>query len=80
MNTYTREYFDDKVLILRRQEQLQSVLESFNFKDSEIKVKEFPMIVYAGMYKSIDISEITESNLNKLKCDKEFSKRIIELR
>ncbi len=80
MNTYTREYFDDKVLILRRQEQLQSVLESFNFKDSEIKVKEFPMIVYAGVHKSIDISEIIESNLNKLKCDKEFSKRIIELR
>ena len=80
MQTYTREYFDDKVLILRRQEQLDSILKSFNSKDSEIKVKNFPMIVYQGLHKSIDITEITESNLLELKYDKDFSKRIIELR
>lgn len=80
MQTYTREYFDDKVLILRRQEQLDSILKSFNSKDSEIKVKNFPMIVYQGMHKSIDITEITESNLLELKYDKDFSRRIIELR
>ena len=80
MQTYTREYFDDKVLILRRQEQLDSILMSFNSNDSEIKVKNFPMIVYQGMHKSIDISEITESNLLALKYDNDFSKRIIELR
>jgi len=79
MQTYTREYFDDKVLILRRQEQLDTILKSFNFKDSEINVKNFPMIVYQGMLKSIDVSEITESNLTKLKFDKDFSKSVIEL-
>ena len=80
MQTYTREYFDDKVLILRRQEQLDTILKSFNSNDSEIKVKNFPMIVYQGMHKSIDITEITESNLLELKYDKDFSRRIIELR
>ncbi len=79
MQKYTREYFNDKVLILRRQEQLQEVLDSFDFELEEIKVKTFPMLVYKGLHESINISEITESNLNKLKCDKEFSKRIIEL-
>ena len=80
MQTYTREYFEDKVLILRSQEQLVSILKSFNSKDSEINVKNFPMIVYQGHHKSIDVSEITEGNLTKLKFDKDFSKRVIELR
>lgn len=77
---YTREYFDDKVLIIRRQEQLEEILKSFSSEDIEIVVKNFPMIVYQGRFKSIDVSEISETNLNKLKCDKDFSRRIIELR
>ena len=77
---YNREYFEDKVLILRRQEQLDTIMKDFGSPNFKLSIKEFPMIVYQGMHKSIDISEITESNLNKLKCDKEFSKRIIELR
>lgn len=77
---YNREYFDDKVLILRKQEQLDIIMKDFGSPNFKLSVKQFPMIVYQGLHKSIDISEITESNLLELKYDKDFSKRIIELR
>lgn len=49
MQTYNREYFDDKVLILRRQEQLGKIMKDLGTDAVELTVKEFPMIVYQGM-------------------------------
>ena len=79
MEKYTKEYFEGKVLVVRRQEQIDKIKEDLEAK-AELKPLTFPVIIYQGLYKSIDVSEITEQNLNKLKCDKEFSRRIIELR
>lgn len=77
---YTRGYFKDVVLVLRNKEQLEKVLKDLNCDlTDELMQKEFPVIVYMGLHESIDISEITEENLNKLKRDKDFSRRVFEL-
>ena len=74
---YTDKYLKDKVLIIRNEKDLTKILNDFSFKDKG-KLSKFPMIVYKNRF-SIDISEIEENNLNKLKKDKKFSKQIIEL-
>ena len=79
MEKYTKEYFEGKVLVVRRQEQINKIKEDLEVT-VELKPLTFPVIIYQGLYSSIDVSEITEENLLKLKCDKEFSRRIIELR
>ena len=79
MEKYTKEYFEGKVLVARRQEQINKIKEDLEVT-VELKPLTFPVIIYQGLYSSIDVSEITEENLLKLKCDKEFSRRIIELR
>ena len=79
MEKYTEEYFEGKVLVARRQEQINKIKEDLDVI-VELKPLTFPVIIYQGLYSSIDVSEITEENLLKLKCDKEFSRRIIELR
>ncbi len=79
MEKYTQEYFEGKVLVARRQEQINKIKEDLE-ATVELKPLTFPVIIYQGLYSSIDVSEITEENLLKLKCDKEFSRRIIELR
>lgn len=79
MGKYTKDYFEGKVIVVRRQEQIDKIKEDLEVK-AELKPLTFPVIIYQGLHKSIDVSEITEQNLNKLKCDKEFSRRIIELR
>ena len=79
MEKYTEDYFEGKVLVVRRQEQIDKIKEDLETK-VELKPLTFPVIIYQGLYNSIDVSEITDENLNKLKCDKEFSRRIIELR
>ena len=78
MEKYTKDYFEGKVLVVRRQEQIDKIKEDLEVK-AELKPLTFPVIIYQGLHKSIDVSEITEQNLNKLKCDKEFSRRIVEL-
>lgn len=75
---YTDEFLKDKVLIIRNEKDLNKVLNDFNFKDKG-KLSNFPMIVYKNRF-SIDISEIEEKNLNKLKKDKKFSKQIVDLK
>lgn len=82
---YTREYFNDTVLILRKQEHLDKLLsdlqESENLEDSkmgEITVKNFPMLVYQGRFESIDIVEINESAVLQLKYDPDFNRRVVE--
>lgn len=78
---YSREYFADKVLIVRRLEQLQIVLKDLETTaDISTITTEFPSIIYQAQHKSIDISGISEENLLKLKSDKDFGRRIIELR
>ena len=78
--TYTRDCFKDVVLVLRTKEQLEKVLKDLECDlTDELTNKEFPIIVYMGLHESIDISEITEENLNKLKRDKDFSRRVFEL-
>ena len=79
MEKYTKEYFEGKVLVVRRQEQINKIKEDLEVT-VELKPLTFPVIIYQGLHNSIDVSEITEENLLKLKCDKEFSRRIIELR
>ena len=79
MEKYTKEYFEGKVLVARRQEQINKIKEDLEIT-VELKPLTFPVIIYQGLHSSIDVSEITEENLLKLKCDKEFSRRIIELR
>ena len=79
MEKYTKEYFEGKVLVVRRQEQINKIKEDLE-ATVELKPLTFPVIIYQGLYSSIDVSEITEEDLLKLKCDKEFSRRIIELR
>ena len=79
MEKYTKEYFEGKVLVVRRQEQINKIKEDLEVT-VELKPLTFPVIIYQGLHSSIDVSEITEENLLKLKCDKEFSRRIIELR
>ena len=79
MEKYTEDYFEGKVLVVRRQEQINKIKEDLEVT-VELKPLTFPVIIYQGLYNSIDVSEITEENLLKLKCDKEFSRRIIELR
>ena len=79
MEKYTEEYFEGKVLVVRRQEQINKIKEDLEVT-VELKPLTFPVIIYQGLYSSIDVSEITEENLLKLKCDKEFSRRIVELR
>ena len=79
LEKYTKEYFEGKVLVARRQEQINKIKEDLE-ATVELKPLTFPVIIYQGLYSSIDVSEITEENLLKLKCDKEFSRRIIELR
>ncbi len=74
---YTDEYLEDKVLIIRNEKDLNKILNDFNFKDKG-KLSNFPMIVYKDRF-SIDISEIQENNLKKLKKDKKFTRQIIEL-
>lgn len=74
---YTDEYLEDKVLIIRNEDYLNKILNDFSFKDKG-NLSKFPMIVYKNRF-SIDISEIEETNLNKLKKDKKFSRQIIEL-
>lgn len=82
---YTREYFNDTVVILRKQKHLDELLSDLrdseklnDSKLSEITVKKFPMIVYQGRFKSIDISEIDESAVLQLKYDPDFNRRVIE--
>ena len=79
MEKCTKEYFEGKVLVVRRQEQINKIKEDLEVI-VELKPLTFPVIIYQGLYNSIDVSEINEENLLKLKCDKEFSRRIIELR
>lgn len=79
---YTREYFDDAVLILRKQEHLDTLLsylqKSEDSKTGEITIKKFPMLVYKGRFDSIDVSEIEEGAVLQLKYDPDFNKRVIE--
>lgn len=79
---YTREYFNDTVLILRKQEHLGKLLsdlqESDNTEMGEITVKKFPMLVYQGRFKSIEVVEIDESAVLQLKYDPDFNRRVME--
>jgi hypothetical protein len=77
---FTREFFEDKVLIIRNQEQLNRVFEDLETIGEELSVKTFPMIAYQGRFKSIDISEIEESAVLQLKYDSDFSKTVIEIK
>lgn len=79
---YTREYFNDTVLILGKQEHLDKLLsdlqESEDTEIGEITVKKFPMLVYQGRFKSIEVVEIDESAVLQLKYDPDFNRRVIE--
>ena len=82
---FTREYFNDKVLVLRKQEQLDKILSDLqesgkleHSKIGEITVKTFPMLVYKGRFESIDIAEIEEGAVLQLKYDPDFNKRVVE--
>lgn len=77
---YDKEYFKDKVLVIRTQEQLDKLLNDFECDKSDINVKEFPMIVYEGRFKGIDISHISIGNLVQLKYDTDFSRTIEEFK
>lgn len=55
---YDKEYFKDKVLVIRTQEQLDKILSDFECDKWDINVKEFPMIVYEGRFQGIDICDI----------------------
>lgn len=74
---YTKEWFNGKVLVIRNPEHFETLKRDLEIT-TDIAV-EFPSIVYEGLHKSIDISGISEKNLLKLKTDKEFNRRIIEL-
>lgn len=76
---FTREFFEDRVLIIRNQEQLNQVLEDLETTGEELSVKTFPMLAYQGRFKSIDISEIEESAALQLKYDSDFSKTVVEI-
>ena len=74
---YSREWFEDKVVIIRKPEHLEILKGALKItKDIEV---EYPSIVYKGI-NSIDIRGITEENLLKLKTDKDFTRKIIEMR
>ena len=82
---FTREFFEDRVLIIRNREQLDRVLGDLEVsgklehsKIGEITVKTFPMLVYKGRFESIDIAEIEEDAVLQLKYDPDFSKRVVE--
>lgn len=75
---YTREYFEDKVVVVRNLSQFQEILNDLAISKLEIAM-EYPSIVYQGLHKSIDISGITEENLLKLKYDPDFSRTVIEI-
>lgn len=75
---YDKDFFKDKVLIIREQGQLDKLLNDFECNKSEIDVKEFPMIVYEGRFKGIDISEISIGGLTQLKYDIDFSRSVVE--
>ena len=77
---YNKEYFKDKVLVIRTNEQLDKILSDFNCDKSDVKVKEFPMIVYGGRFESIEICEISIGNLSQLKCDPDFNRTIEEFK
>ena len=79
MEKYTEEYFEGKVLVVRRQEQINKIKEDLEVT-VELKPLTFPVVIYQGAYSSIAVAEITEENLLKLKCNREFSRSIIELR
>ena len=76
---YTREFFEDRVLIIRNQEQLDRVLEDLETTWEDLSVKTFPLLAYQGRFKSIDISEIEESAALQLKYDSDFSKTVVEI-
>ena len=76
---YTREFFEDRVLIIRNQEQLNRVLGDLETTGEDLSVKTFPMLAYQGRFKSIDISEIEESAVLQLKYDSDFSKKVVEI-
>ena len=65
MEKYTEDYFEGKVLVVRRQEQINKIKEDLEVT-VELKPLTFPVIIYQGLYNSIDVSEITEENLLKL--------------
>lgn len=79
MTKYNEEFFNTNVLVIRQQFQIEELLKNFKEQTVKLNVKEFPMIVYQGLHQSIDISEITENNLTKLKSDKSFKRKIVEL-
>lgn len=76
---FTREFFEDIVLIIRNREQLDGVLGDLEVSEylTVEKVK-FPILAYQGRFKSIDISEIEEDAVLQLKYDSDFSKRVVE--
>ena len=76
---YTREFFEDRVLIIRNQEQLNCVLGDLETTWEDLSVKTFPILAYQGRFKSIDISEIEESAVLQLKYDSDFSKNVVEI-
>lgn len=76
---YTREFFEDRALIIRNQEQLNRVLGDLETTWEDLSVKTFPILAYQGRFKSIDISEIEESAVLQLKYDSDFSKNVVEI-
>lgn len=76
---YSKDFFNNTVLVVRNKEQLEKILSDLNVKNLEISNKTYPIIIYQGLNQSIDMSEIEESSLLKLKYDNEFNRKIIEI-
>lgn len=66
---FTKENLKSRVVVIREQFQLEKVCKDLGFDVKRIALSSFPMIVYDALNDSIDISEISEENLDKLKTE-----------
>jgi hypothetical protein len=61
----TRDDLDRWIVAVNNKEELEEVLMLLQIEDN-VLLSNFPMIIYQGLNKSIDIREIEQDNLEKL--------------
>lgn len=75
---FTRENLKSSVVVIREQQHLEKICEDLGLDIKRIKLSSFPMIIYEALNNSIDISEISEESLEKLKREVLHSRKVFE--